>query len=106
MKKLIASLLFVFPFCLCAQNISPEEALEKFSRYPQERIHVHFDKGDYLAGETIRFKAYIFSGSALSRISTNLYIECLDRNKQLLYNNLLPIATGIAEGSFTIPKSF
>ncbi|MEI6950277.1 hypothetical protein V9K67_24060 [Paraflavisolibacter sp. H34] len=106
MRKLIAGLLLLLPVCVLAQGPTPEEALEKFSKYPQEKIYLHFDKGNYLAGETARFKAYIFSGGTLSRISTNLYIECLDRNKRLLYNNLLPVASGIAEGSLAFPKTF
>jgi hypothetical protein len=30
------------------------------NNYPQEKIHVHFDKKLYSPGETIWFKAYIF----------------------------------------------
>lgn len=104
MKKLLFCLLTVFPFLLSAQSLTPEGALENFSKYPQEKIYIQFDKGDYLAGETMRFKAYVLSGLSLSRISTNLYVECLDYNKRVLFNNLFPLATGIAEGSFFIPR--
>lgn len=104
MKKLLFCLLTLLPFFLSAQSLSPEDALENFSKYPLEKIYIQFDKGDYLAGETMRFKAYVFSGLTLSRISTNLYVECLDYNKRVVYNNLFPLATGIAEGSFFIPK--
>lgn len=87
-----------------AQNLTPEEAFTRSSKYPQERIYVAFDKPDYLAGETMHFKAYVFTRFRLSRISTNLYFEYLDRNKKVIYKSLIPVYTGIAEGSFTIPK--
>ncbi len=29
------------------------------SQYPQEKLHIHFDKDTYLPGETIWMKAYL-----------------------------------------------
>lgn len=104
MKKLFISITLFICVNVSAQTFTPEEALQKFSKYPQERIFVQFDKGDYLAGETMHFRAYIFSKFSLSLISTNLYFEYVDKDKKIIYKNSLPIDGGIAEGSLSIPK--
>lgn len=103
MKFIIALFLFL-PFIAKAQDLKPEDALQKFSETPQEKVYIRFDKADYLAGETMFFKAYIMTGYSLSPISTNLYIECLDSKKKVIYRNMLPIFGGVADGSFLIPK--
>ncbi|HQW93419.1 MAG TPA: hypothetical protein PKY28_09990, partial [Ferruginibacter sp.] len=41
--------------------------------FPQEKIHIHFDKEFYLPGETIWFKAYLFEENLPSERSTNFY---------------------------------
>ena len=104
MKKIIASVILFSCCYVSAQTFTPEEALQKFSKYPQERIFVQFDKADYLAGETMHFRAYVFSKLSLSLISTNLYFECMDKDKKVFYKNFIPINGGLAEGSITIPK--
>lgn len=72
---------------------------------PQERIYIAYDKGKYVAGETLRFKTFVFSDYRLSNISTNLYVELLDKNKLIIEKKAFPIIGGIAEGSINIPDS-
>ena len=103
-EKIFYCLLVFMPLLSSAQISTPEQALAKYAKYPQERIFLQFDKGDYLAGETMHFKAYVFCNYKLSRISTNLYFECLDNNKQVVHKSRSPIYMGISEGSYTISK--
>ncbi|RYZ48707.1 MAG: hypothetical protein EOO14_21750, partial [Chitinophagaceae bacterium] len=35
----------------------------QFKADPQEKVYVHFDKSHYNPGETIWFKAYLFTGN-------------------------------------------
>ena len=74
-------------------------------KYPQEKIHLSYNKSSYLAGENIWFKGFVFSGYHLTDISTNLYIEVLDAHKSIVCKNKFPIIQGLAEGSLSLPDS-
>ncbi|RYY87149.1 MAG: hypothetical protein EOO15_12680 [Chitinophagaceae bacterium] len=73
---------------------------------PREKIHLHFDKASYNPGETIWFKAYLFSGIGLSDESRNLYAEMLDGNGKLLERVTAPIVFAGASGSFMLDSSY
>ncbi|MGG9963292.1 hypothetical protein [Ferruginibacter sp. SUN106] len=73
--------------------------------FPQEKIHIHFDKEAYLPGETIWFKAYLFEEYLPSTRSTNFYTSLYDENGKLVQQLLCPIFNGTADGHFQIPDS-
>ncbi len=54
------------------------------SKYPQEKIHIHFDKDTYLPGETVWMKAYLLSEGRPSGVSKNLYFDWTDADGRLL----------------------
>ncbi|WP_315820668.1 hypothetical protein [Paraflavitalea speifideaquila] len=73
-------------------------------RFPQEKVHIHFDKALYNPGETIWFKAYLFSGLLPSPISRNFYTELIDpATGKLLQRKITPIFEGTTAGSFDLP---
>ncbi len=99
-------LFFAFFFSVTASSQKAEENLEKlYKQYPQEKVVLSLTKNDYLAGETIFFKGYVFSGYDLTTISTNLYVELYDAEKKLVDKILLPLYKGASEGSFVLPAS-
>ena len=103
-KKLFSSCILLFAlFIQLSSQQSPATALKKlYDDYPHEKIYIWFNKPVYVAGETIWFKAYIFSGYDISFISTSLYVELYDAGKKLISNRLLPLVSGIAEGSIDL----
>jgi hypothetical protein len=98
-----AFLIFWLPVFVTAQQLSPEAALQQYAKYPNERIFVQFDKSQYLAGETVHYKAWVFVKSALSYISTNLYVDWMDTRQKPVSSAAVPLVGGVGEGSFTIP---
>lgn len=74
-------------------------------KYPQEKIYLAYDRSEYVVGETIWFKAFVFSGYSISTISTNLYVELCNSNKEVLSKKMLPLINGVTEGSFAIPDT-
>jgi hypothetical protein len=74
-------------------------------RFPHEKIYVHFDKPAYNTGETIWFKAYLFSGIAPSHISRNFYAELVDPSGKILQQKIVPIFEASAAGSFDLPAT-
>ena len=94
--------LLIFSTSLFAQQ-SPADALRKlYDEYPQEKIYIWFNKTGYVAGETIFFKAYVFSGYEVSFISTSLYVELYDTDKKLISKRLLPLLSGVTDGSIDL----
>lgn len=108
MKKLTqicALLLPVFTsFTLYAQNF--ENSINLYgTNFPQEKIHIHFDKEAYLPGETIWFKAYLFEENMPSERSTNLYTAIYDDKGNLIKQHISPVFMGTADGHFDIPDT-
>src|SRR5579871_5957936 len=106
MKKIIspvAALFFFFPGFLYAQKI--DSMMNVYANdFPQEKVHVHFDKNLYNPGETIWFKAYLFSGNLPSSLSKNFYTELSDGNGNIIEKKVAPLYEATASGSYDIPK--
>ena len=105
MKTLILSLLLLSAFIyIDAQTI--ENTINGYgTNFPQEKMHIHFDKESYLAGETIWFKAYVFEENLPSERSTNFYAALYDENGKLIQQQLCPIFNATCDGHFDIPDS-
>jgi hypothetical protein len=73
--------------------------------FPEEKIHVHFDKPAYSGGETIWFKAYLQSQGFPSTISTNFYTELIDSRGTVIEKKIFPIVEASAAGSFDLPAT-
>jgi hypothetical protein len=73
------------------------------NKFPQEKIHIHFDKDNYLPGEIIWMKAYLMSGDRPSAISKNLYFDWTDADGKLILHGVSPVTEGVASSSFQIP---
>jgi hypothetical protein len=98
------ALIFLFPMLLRAQQI--DSMMNVYANnYPQEKIHVHFDKKIYGPGETIWYKAYIFAGADLSPYSKNFYTELSDADGNILQRKVAPVTESTASGNFDLPKT-
>ncbi|MEI9945921.1 MAG: hypothetical protein WDN26_17080 [Chitinophagaceae bacterium] len=75
------------------------------TRYPQERIYMHYDKPYYNPGETIWFKSYIFSGAAPSSISTTMYAELITDKGKIIDRKTIPVFGTTGASSLDIPDS-
>jgi len=69
---------------------------------PQEKIYIHFDKYYYNPGETIWYKAYIFSGLEPSVYSRNFYAELIDETGSVLNRKTSPVVESSSAGSFDL----
>ncbi|GAB2818102.1 hypothetical protein [Ferruginibacter profundus] len=70
-----------------------------------ETMHVHFDKDIYLPGETIWFKAYLYSIDEVSYAATNFYAAIYDDKGKLIQQKQYPIIEGSCNGDFEIPDT-
>ena len=74
--------------------------------FPQEKVYIQFDKNIYTAGESIWFKAYLFSGTDPSLISTSFYAELSDAKGNIVQRKSAPVIESSAASSFDIPADF
>ncbi|MBX3252589.1 MAG: hypothetical protein KF862_00505 [Chitinophagaceae bacterium] len=103
--------LFLIGMCLLfitaafSQN-KAEQALQQFEQnYPQEKVYMLFSKSSYVVGETMWFKAIVFEGYNRSAISTSIFVELYNSNKNQVSRRIVPLFDGEGNGSFVLPDS-
>ncbi len=74
--------------------------------FPKEKMHIHFDKQLYNPDETIWYKVYIMTGTQLSPLSKNVYVEWYDPEGKLLKQTVAPLFQATAKGAFDIPVNY
>jgi len=84
-----------------------KEKIEKsnFKNYI-EKVYLHFDKSQYLTGETIWIKGYllIFSTHQLSGLSKVLYVELIDPDGNIVITKRFSVEDGLSIGHMDIPN--
>lgn len=94
--------ILLFPLFSSAQKL--DSMMNVYANeYPQEKIYVQFDKNLYSPGETIWFKAYIFTGADPSLLSKNFYAELSDPSGAIIQRKVYPISESSTAGNFDLP---
>ena len=77
------------------------------AKNPIEKVHLHFDKPYYVAGDDIWFKAYVTVGSLhqLSALGGVLNVELVNFKDSIIQNLKLALLNGIAWGDLLLPDS-
>lgn len=101
-NKIIVFLLLAFSLQISAQD-KLDRAIQNLEKnYSQEKIHLLTDKNQYVAGDNIWFKAYVFEGYELTSISSTLFVELYDNEKKLISSKTILLTNGEASGNFTL----
>src|SRR5688572_28685271 len=99
-------LFFSLSFFSLAQSQVFDSVLKVLdTRYPQEKLYLHFDKSYYNPGETIWFKAYIFASNIPSSISTTIYAELIDDKGKIVERKTAPVVMSSAAAAFDLSPS-
>ncbi len=89
-----------------AKAQKPEEVLNNWSaKVPIQKIYLHFDRENYIAGETAWLKSYFYSDYLPDTISTVLYVELLDRNAAIINRKTIPVLLSNASGHIELPDT-
>ena len=120
MRNIITSLVFILTAAtsLFAQNIDAISARIDLQRqeFPQEKIHVMTDHGDYLAGDTIWLRAWVVDAASHQPViaSQFIYVELVSPNDWVhervkihpdangVFKGYLPIDISIPEGRYQL----
>ncbi|MBL7725311.1 MAG: hypothetical protein JNK27_14280 [Chitinophagaceae bacterium] len=101
---IVKSILLLSLFRTTAQNVNsiPQTIT---NNYPVEKIYFHFDKDHYKAGETIWFKAYLYTNNNPNSSSSNFYIHFADSKGEVIESKRYPIENAAVKGDISIPDS-
>lgn len=103
-KYLILFCFFFQSFLCFAQP--PQQKLEKWGdQQPIEKIYLHFDRQNYLAGQTIWFKAYSYASYNSNTAITAIYTELVSPYAGVIARQTFPVARGISQGQFDLPDT-
>jgi hypothetical protein len=74
---------------------------------PVEKLYLHLDKYNYLAGDTLWFKAYLLEGAYLmpSAKSGIFYAELVNSDNQVLKRFKFPVKYGLSWGNISLDEN-
>jgi len=72
---------------------------------PFESIYLHTNQQNYISGETIWFKAYLYSEFNSSPISSNFFVDLLDQKNSVISSMKLPVFAGTTFGQIDLPDT-
>ncbi|WP_312393084.1 hypothetical protein [Chryseobacterium sp.] len=83
-----------------------EKALTNLeNNYEQEKVYLLTDKKQYVAGDQIWFKSFVFDGYNRSVLSTTLFVELYDADKKLIDWKTILLTNGEGSGDFKLKEN-
>ncbi len=84
----------------------PEELLlQWYQKAPVEKIWLHHDRDNYVAGETAWFKAYLYSDFQPDTLSSVLYVELFNEAGVMVTRNVFPVLLAASYGQIDLPDT-
>jgi hypothetical protein len=82
-------------------------SFEKYLKVPEEVIHLHLNKQILVEGDELGISAYVFEkkNQLPSVITSNLYIQLLDQDDNIVIEKMLLVQNGSAQGYLSIDES-
>lgn len=115
MKKMLRISIFTLIALIILGFKADETPLEKLLKqlakitasYPQEKVHLHFDKPYYAVGEDIWLKGYLVTAekNEPSLLSTVLYVDLIDSKNNIKKKLTLAVDKGYANGNISLLDS-
>jgi hypothetical protein len=107
MKK--NSLLLLLTGWLTCSGINaqqPDEKLNKWSAsIPIEKIYIHCDRDEYIAGQTVWFKTYLYSEFLPNDKVSVVFVELINTSSAIISRQTLPVALAVSRGQFELPDT-
>lgn len=106
MRRKFTVLLALFFVYASSNAQNPAEILNNWSaKSPIEKVYLHTDRENYIAGETTWFKAYLYSDYLPDTISTVLYTELINESSQIIRRSISPVLVGSSNGHLDLPDT-
>lgn len=105
-RFLVMPLFFLLTGYITVLAQDPAGALNKLAlQHQTEKVYIHYDRDFYSAGETIWFKAYLYSNGLPSVLSNNFYLQVLDANGTTIAERKYPVKGATVSGNIILPDS-
>ncbi len=105
MRKLSLTVIALFLLVLPLVAQKYEAAWRNWQRNTsRKKIYIHYDKEYYVAGETIWFKAYLYSDGKPSAAANNLYLQFTDSKGRLVAVKKIPRSRSDCQGKYCYPR--
>jgi hypothetical protein len=105
-KPILVGILTVFCFQNVMSQVAPPgnvneavaRVLKLMENYPNEKVHLHFDKPYYAVGDTVWFKTYLTSNLYDYEWSKVAYVEIFNSKDSLMQTLKLPLVDHVGKG--------
>lgn len=116
MRIIISILFLAVSAAVSAQNIT-KKIIEYYKAVPQEKVFLHTDKSNYIAGDSIWFRGYLANAvtNRQSLLSYYMYVDLIDvetghtishsmivSDSLYVYANCIPIPLATSSGTYRI----
>ncbi|SDG11518.1 hypothetical protein SAMN05421825_2704 [Epilithonimonas hungarica] len=106
MKKIFIFFIYVVGILTFKAQGRIDKAIQNLEQnYTQEKVYVLLDKDNYVVGDNIYFKSFVFDGYRRSTISNTLFVELYDHNKNLVDKRTIALKNGEGDGSFVLTEA-
>ncbi|WP_027382211.1 hypothetical protein [Epilithonimonas caeni] len=106
MKKIFIFFIYVVGILPFKAQGRIDKAIQNLEQnYTQEKVYVLLDKDNYVVGDNIYFKSFVFDGYRRSAISNTLFVELYDHNKNLVDKRTIALKNGEGDGSFALTEA-
>lgn len=106
MKKLLTGSVFVLGLWVTAKGQLYEKALNKYAEtHRVHKIYIQYDKDFYVPGETVWFKAYLFTNEKPDVSSSNLWVQLADKKGNVIVAQRYPVVGAVANGGIVLPDT-
>lgn len=106
MKKIFICLLYALGISLFSAQGKIDKAIDNLEKnYGQEKVYLLLDKDQYVVGDNLYFKSFVFNGYSRAEAPTTLFVELYDHQKNLVDKRTVFLNKGEGEGSFNLTNA-
>ncbi len=106
MRKSFIPFLFVVGIMQFKAQNKIDNAIQNLEEnYSQEKVYLLLDKSQYVVGDNIYFKSFVFNGYSRSIGTTTLFVELYDHSKNLVDKRTIFLNNGEGDGTFNLTNA-
>ncbi len=107
LKILCVGILCLFGSSRAISQTMQEKIIKYYAQVPQEKIYLHTDKSNYIAGDSVWFRGYLMNAitNRQSLLSYYMYVDLIDaaNGQNLSHSMILCDSVGIFDNAITLP---
>lgn len=107
MKRIAIAFIIIVLLPVICLSQQPDEKLNQWgTRNPIQKVYLHLDREEYMAGQTVWFKAYLYSEYQPDDKSTSLYVELVEPvSSTIISRKTFPVYLGVSRGQLELPDT-